>query len=84
MGIKNVIYPQKLLFENLADSKTELSHKIGKTQEWFTTKEAAEYLRLPIGTVRNRISNGVYKPRGRLGRSPRFHIEDLIELLTGK
>ena len=37
---------------------------------------AAEYLRIAVGTLRNMVSNGVIKPRGKVGRLNRFHIED--------
>lgn len=70
--------PRKLLFDNLADEK------LIKPQEWFTSIEAAEYLRIPVGSLRNLVSNGIFKPRGKVGRLNRFHIDDLIELLTRK
>lgn len=63
------IHPSNKLFDN----------RIGE-QEWLDTKEAAEYLRLPVGTVLNWTSEGkipVYK----LGRSNRYRLSELRSLL---
>ncbi len=64
-------------------STTE-NKQMPKRQDWFSSKEAADYLRIPVGSLRNMVSNGGLKPRGRVGRLNRFHIDDLIELLTRK
>lgn len=55
-----------------------------KKREWMTSSEAAEYLRIAVGTLRNMVCNGVLKPRGKVGRLNRFHIDDLINFLTKK
>lgn len=48
---------------------------------WFTTEEAAEYLRIHPGTLRNMICNGSVKPSGKIGRLNRFLESDLKKLL---
>ncbi len=51
--------------------------------EWLTTKEAAEYLRIPIGSLKNMTSNGqvlYYK----LGRRNRYWLPDLRKLLLSE
>lgn len=48
--------------------------------EWLTTEEAANYLKITIGTLRNWTSNGritFYK----LGRSNRYLLDDLVKFL---
>lgn len=54
-----------------------------KTQEWLTTAEVAEYLRLPVGSVRNMTSNGQLTPR-KLGRRNRYWLPELRELLLSQ
>ena len=50
--------------------------------EWLTTAEAAEFLRLPIGTFRNLCSNGsipFYKvPGTRLNRYSKTELQGLL------
>lgn len=48
--------------------------------EWLTTEQAAKYLCLPVGTVRNLTSNGKI-PYYKLGRLNRYLCEDLRKLL---
>jgi excisionase family DNA binding protein len=52
-------------------------------QEWLTTEEAAKYLRVSIGALRNMTSNGQV-PYYKLLRRNRYRIEDLRNLLTKK
>ncbi len=52
-------------------------------KEWLTPKETAEYLGISVGSLQNKVCNGLIKPRGKLGRLNRFHIRDLDELLSG-
>ncbi len=49
-------------------------------QEWLTTPEAAEYLRISVGQLRNMTSNG-YVPYYKLGRSNRYLKEELKQML---
>ena len=49
-------------------------------QEWFTTEEAAEYLRVSVGQLRNMTSSG-YIPYYKLGRSNRYLKDELKQLL---
>lgn len=63
------------LFENRIEN---LSPK-----EWLTTEDAAEYLGLSIGALRNMTSNGDV-PYYKLGRRNRYKTDDLRRLLTLK
>lgn len=73
------------VFENLSDENMIKNENFNSfKQEWFSSSEAAEYLRIPVGSLRNMISNGIVKPSGKIGRLNRFHINDLKELLTRK
>ncbi len=44
--------------------------------EWFTADEAARYLRVSIGTLRNMTSNGTIRCF-KLGRRARYRLDDL-------
>lgn len=61
----------------LGQSKSSL-----KTEEaeWLTSKEAADYLRVSEGTLRNWASNGTV-PYVKLGRSNRYSLNQLRQLL---
>lgn len=48
--------------------------------EWFTSKEAAEFLRVSEGTLRNMTSNGKI-PYAKLGRSNRYNRYELNTLI---
>ena len=48
--------------------------------KWLSTKEAAEYLRVSIGSMKNLVYRGVIRPR-KLGRLNRFKRVDLDRLL---
>lgn len=50
-------------------------------QEWFNTKEAADYLRISIGTLRNWTSAGKI-PYCKIGRSNRYKVSELRDLLN--
>ena len=50
------------------------------TKEWLTTEEAAHYLGLTPGALRNMTSNGDI-PYYKLGRRNRYRVEDLRKLL---
>lgn len=47
---------------------------------WFSTEEAADFLRIPVGTLRNMTSNGLV-PYYKLGRLNRYLEFDLNRLL---
>lgn len=51
--------------------------------EWLTSKEAAQYLRVSEGTLRNLVSNGKV-PYVKLGRSNRYSRKELRQLLLSK
>lgn len=51
-----------------------------KTEEWMNTEEAARYLRLSVGALRNLTSSGKV-PYHKLGRRNRYLLEDLRKLL---
>lgn len=49
--------------------------------EWMDTARAAQYLCLPIGTLRNWTSNGRI-PFRKLGRRNRYNIHELRDFLN--
>lgn len=51
--------------------------------EWFTSKEAAEFLRVSEGTLRNMASNGKI-PYAKLGKSNRYNRHELNALILSK
>lgn len=53
------------------------------TQEWMTTEEAAEYLRVSVGALRNMTSNGLV-PFHKLGDRNRYRFDELRELLLSQ
>lgn len=57
----------------------DCSLKVEET-EWLTSDEAAEYLRVSTGTLRNMTSNGRI-PYVKLGRSNRYNRHELQQLL---
>lgn len=48
--------------------------------EFLTTKEAAEYMRISKGRLLNMVSNGKI-PHYKLGRSNRYKLSELREIL---
>ncbi len=52
-------------------------------EEWLTTEQAAVYLKIPAGSLRNMTSNGKI-PYSKLGRSNRYYLGDLRKLLHSK
>jgi excisionase family DNA binding protein len=76
----------KELSENriAGNSPQNLNSEIGneiQAEKWLTTKEAAEYLRISAGSLRNMIANGSMKISGKLGTRNRFLQSDLKKLL---
>jgi len=54
-----------------------------KNREWITTEEAAKYLALSIGALRNMASNGQV-PYHKLGRRNRYNVVELRQLLLSQ
>lgn len=48
--------------------------------EWLSTKEAAAYLRITVGSLHNMSSNGLI-PYYKLGKRNRYRLEDLRKTL---
>lgn len=65
------------------NSNLFIENQSGIKKEWLTSDEAAEFLGISVGSLRNKICNGLMKPSAKLGRLNRFHIRDLEELLLG-
>lgn len=65
-------------FDNVVD--LELSKSSLKFNEVMNSEEAAAYLRIPVGTLRNWTSNGKI-PFRKLGRLNRYLKDDLRNLL---
>ncbi len=72
-SVIGVIFKKIMKLED-ADSKNF------ENQEWLTTEEAADYLRISVGRLRNMTSNG-YVPFYKLGRSNRYLKEELRKML---
>jgi len=70
------------IFENRISG--DFSESTAPKSEWLTSNEAAEYLRINVGTLRNMVCNGTLKPSGKIGRLNRFRLEDLRNLLLKK
>jgi excisionase family DNA binding protein len=51
--------------------------------EWLTTKEAAAYLKVSVGALRNMTSNGKI-PYFKLERRNRYRLNDLRDLLLSQ
>jgi excisionase family DNA binding protein len=65
-------------------SETGDSSSLTSTQEWLTTREAADYLGLSTGSLLNMTSNGKI-PHYKLGlRRNRYRVADLRELLLAQ
>lgn len=66
------------------DEKNNLNNGVQKTflndLKWLSTKEAAEYLRVSVGSMKNLVYRGIIRPR-KLGRLNRFKRADLDRLL---
>jgi len=61
------------------------SHEAPQTndiqKEWFTSEEAARYLCISVGALRNMTHRGKI-PIYKLGRRTRFRLEDLKRLIV--
>jgi len=54
-----------------------------KNTEWMTAEEAAEYTRLAVGTIYNKVSKGTIPHHGG-GRLLRFRRDELDRWLAGE
>jgi excisionase family DNA binding protein len=63
------------VFENSIDESSQT--------RWLSSEEAADYLRIPVGTLRNMTSNGRV-PHYKLGRLNRYLEADLKKLLLSQ
>lgn len=52
-------------------------------REWLTTEQAADYLGLSVGALRNMTSNGQV-PHYKLGRRNRYLVVELRQLLSSQ
>ena len=67
-------------FDSAGQTCPECSLKI---REWMTTEEAAAYLGLTVGALRNMASNGQI-PYHKLGRRNRYRVVELRQLLLSQ
>lgn len=63
-----------------ASTPNSTSSSLKIEEEWLNTTQAASYLKIPVGSLRNMTSNGKI-PYAKLGRSNRYHLSDLRKLL---
>jgi len=73
----------KQVSSNQCTNKVQKSSLITEKTEWLTSKEAAEFLRISEGTLRNMASNGQI-PYVKLGRSNRYNCHELNLMLLSK
>jgi excisionase family DNA binding protein len=72
------------MYEKVKKGKQLISFDaIDAYTKWLTTKEAARYLKITEGTLRNLVSSGQVKYHKR-GRHNRYRIEDLDVLVECK
>lgn len=60
-----------------------LKIKNEKAEAWLTTQQAADYLGISVGSLRNRVAGGEI-PRRKLGRLNRYLRSELDALLSAK
>ncbi len=65
------------------DRSRESDSDCSLTTEWLTTFEAADYLKVSVGTLRNMTSNGRV-PYFKLDRRNRYRLCDLRGLLLSQ
>lgn len=70
------------------DSQTAIDdsrdqHRSLTTEEWLDSVQAAAYLKISIGALRNMTSNGQL-PYHKLGKRNRYRTEELRELLLSQ
>lgn len=69
-----------LLFDNLDTGKNEVRTPSLDKVKWLTTKEAAQYLRVSVSSLKMMIYRGQVKVR-KLGRRNRFLASELDRLI---
>ena len=74
----NLLELQEKKVENRSNCS---SLKTEEDDEWLTTVEAAEYLKLSVGSFRNMVSDG-HIPHYKLGRRNRYLRCELRNLLS--
>jgi len=78
----SLFHKDKNLCKGLVDN--EVRHTLFlNLKEWLTTDEAADYLGLSVGSLRNLTSNG-HVTHYKLGRRNRYRLEDLRNLLLSQ
>jgi excisionase family DNA binding protein len=85
------ITPSQDAIDNVEDSHYDLGHPIlenkimlpAQDDEWLTTEDAAEFLKLSVASLRNETSNGKI-PYYKLGGRNRYNKNDLRKLLLSK
>lgn len=74
--------PESGLQQPVVVGRSESNDSSSLKTEWLTTKEAAEFLKIPVGSLRNLTSNGkvpYYKLTGtRLNRYLRSELQGLL------
>lgn len=69
--------------ENIDNIDEENSSLKTEKIEWLTTKEAAGYMRLSVGSFLNMVSDG-HVPHYKLGRRNRYRRSELRNLLSSE
>ncbi|MBC7385494.1 MAG: helix-turn-helix domain-containing protein [Cryobacterium sp.] len=75
----------KRVFENTIEENLQGNYFAGsQNKEWLNSSEAADFLGISVGSLRNKVSNGTIEVSGKIGRLNRFRVSDLEELLLRK
>lgn len=69
--------------DNVRFSPREIGQAVFENSEWLDSREAAAYLRISVGSLRNMTSNGKI-PFHKLEKRNRFLRSELRELLLSK
>lgn len=64
-------------------NSSSLTSKNDSAEAWLTTQQAADYLGISVGSLRNRVACGEI-PRRKLGRLNRYLRSELDALLVSK
>lgn len=59
----------------------DIASLVFEKKEWLNSREAAGFLGISVGSLRNMICNGTIQVSGKIGRLNRFKASDLEELL---
>jgi hypothetical protein len=63
------------------DQPEESEQKFDVTKEWLDTKDAAKFLSVSEASLLNMVTQRKIVP-GKLGRRNRYHVEDLLSLIS--